>query len=229
MIDNFDTIEKFLKFDTEYFYKFECLIRNTDGDNILYDKNISNTRKNLLVKSWYVDTATYFWNAKNEMKTLCDITGGRLYITLDRKSVKKLLSESLKEIINILDHSAFFGAELPPARTLCKLFNSKSSVVETSDKTNKTIMFDIDKKDKELLDLCVSFVEHNHQKPIVLETKKGWHVVCYKKFNTEKIMDNLCEWAKVYNCYLSTDTVREFVSCEPNKLGLVYLPNLKEG
>ena len=36
MIDNFKTIENFMQFEEGTFYKFELLVRNTDGENELF-------------------------------------------------------------------------------------------------------------------------------------------------------------------------------------------------
>ena len=77
MIDNFKTIEKFLKFEEGTFYKFELLIRNTDGNNVLYENAYSNTNKNILIKSWYVDNNEYLQKIKNEMITMANLTGAR--------------------------------------------------------------------------------------------------------------------------------------------------------
>ena len=67
MIDNFKVIDKFLQFEEGTFYKFELLVRNTDGKNILFPERVSNTNRNILIKSWYVDTKDYYEKIKHEM------------------------------------------------------------------------------------------------------------------------------------------------------------------
>ena len=47
MINNFSIIDNFLQFEDGTFYKFELLVRNTDGNNILYQKGYSETNKNI--------------------------------------------------------------------------------------------------------------------------------------------------------------------------------------
>ena len=90
-INNFPVIEQFLEFEQGTFYKFELLVRNTDGNNPLYQEGYSNTNKNILIKSWYVDSKEYYEKIKHEMINLSNLTGARLYMTLDRKSNLKLV------------------------------------------------------------------------------------------------------------------------------------------
>ena len=51
MIDNFKVIDTFLQFEEGTFYKFELLVRNTDGENELFPERCSNTNRNILIKS----------------------------------------------------------------------------------------------------------------------------------------------------------------------------------
>ena len=60
MINNFNVIDNFLQFEEGTFYKFELLVRNTDGENELFPERCSNTNRNILIKSWYVDTKDYY-------------------------------------------------------------------------------------------------------------------------------------------------------------------------
>lgn len=227
MINNFNEIEKFIEFKKGSFYKFECIIRNTDGDNPLYRQDSSNTNKNILIKSWWVDSQEYYDKVKHEMIELCNMTGARLYMTLDRKSLIKLLRETITGMITSITDFSLLNNELPSAKKICKLLNSKSSVLETSDKTSKTIMFDIDDKNKDLLELCTTFIGRKGQTPFVLETKKGWHVFCYKKFDTSSIMHEITTWANAYNCYIHNNDIYNYISCNSNQLGLVYHPERK--
>ena len=100
LIDNFEEIEDFMRFQFEdgLFFKFEALVRNTDGSNDLYEEGYSNTNKNILIKSWYIDSPEYYVRAKKEMITLCNMTGARLYMTCDAKSNKKLIQTIVKEV-----------------------------------------------------------------------------------------------------------------------------------
>ena len=187
MIDNFNVIENFMQFEKGTFYKFECLVRNTDGDNILYEQGYSKTNKNILVKSWYVDN-----NIHGLTDTLCDMIQG-------------------KEI---------------GIKPLSKMFASKTSVKETSDKKTKTIMFDVDTKDNRYLNAICEYIKYKKQEPFILETKKGYHVFCYKKFDHSN-WRIFCNTDATYwqdNPEEKYFYVDEYISVKDNELGLVYHP-----
>ena len=234
MIDNFAVIENFMQFEKGTFYKFECLVRNTDGENILYEEGFSKTNKNILVKSWYVDNAEYYNKIKQEMIKMCNLTGARLYITLDRKSNVKLVQELIHALTDTLC-DMIQGKEIG-IKSLSKIFASKTSVKETSDKKFKTIMFDIDTKDVDTLDCIQLYIENKGQKPYILETKKGYHVFCYRKFDIckwqQESIDIWVDYCKD-NCTLEqvqslTHSIKEYVSVKDNELGLVYHPTARK-
>ena len=234
MIHNFNVIENFMQFEKGTFYKFECLVRNTDGENILYEEGFSKTNKNILVKSWYVDNLEYYNKIKQEMIKMCNLTGARLYITLDRKSNVKLVQELIHALTDTLC-DMIQGKEIG-IKSLSKIFASKTSVKETSDKKFKTIMFDVDTKDVDTLDCIQLYIENKGQKPYILETKKGYHVFCYRKFDIckwqQESIDIWVDYCKD-NCTLEqvqslTHSIKEYVSVKDNELGLVYHPNARK-
>lgn len=183
IIDNFKCIEEFMEFSKEQdvFYKFECMIRNTDGDNSIYRESLSSSKKNIPIKQWYVDSQEYYDNIKHEMIELCHLTHARLYMALDRKVVKKVLAELSHAYTDRLV-DLMCGTKIT-VRTLAKAFSSKTSVVETSEHGRKTVMFDLDTKDTKVLEFIKDYVKSHGQYPFVLETRQGYHVFCYKKFN----------------------------------------------
>ena len=165
------------------------------------------------------------------MMTLCDMTGGRLYLTLDRKSNKKLLQQLLKGISNkYIDYTN--GCETT-IKSISKLFASKTSVKEVSDKEYKTIMFDIDTKDNVVLECIKCFILNNGLIPYILETKKGYHLFCYRKdLSLDKWLINASDlFIRTFFSALNTDLVENLVhelthnvTVNSNQLGLVYLP-----
>lgn len=224
MIDNFNVIENFMQFEKGTFYKFECLVRNTDGENILYEEGFSKTNKNILVKSWYVDNLEYYSKIKQEMIKMCNLTGARLYITLDRKNNIKLVQELIHGLTDTLC-DMIQGKEIG-IKSLSKMFASKTSVKETSDKKTKTIMFDVDTKDNRYLNAICEYIKYKKQEPFILETKKGYHVFCYKKFDHS-------DWLAICNANLTYfmdnpeqeyKHIEEYVSVKDNQLGLIYHP-----
>lgn len=236
MINNFDVIDSFLIFREGYFYKFEALVRNTDGPNPLFYEGISNTNKNILIKNWYIDNQEYYEKMKPQMKALCDMTGARLYVTLDRKENNKLIEciyDKTNEMVKGLIHGVNYGT-----KKINKLISSCSSLVQSSDKTSKTLMFDIDTKDDLALQVIKVYLKEKQAKPFILETIKGYHVVFYKKFDTEvwELSARYCyeQYLDKYNLldnydkkYILDDATNHIftnITLNPNQLGLVYHP-----
>lgn len=229
MIDNFKTIEKFLQFEEGTFYKFELLVRNTDGENILFPERCSNTNRNILIKSWYVDTKDYYEKIKHEMVTLSNITGARLYVTLDRKDNVKLMQSLIKSYTDIL--CAICNGQKPSIKNIAKAFASETSKVENSSKSTRTIMFDVDTQKGDVLEALVCYIRSKEQVPYILTTKKGYHVFCFKKFDHSNWQQDIIQ------CFIDTYTgtnievleqlthnVVTYVSVKKNELGLVYHP-----
>ena len=232
-INNFPIIDSFLQFEQGSFYKFELLIRNTDGNNPLYQEGYSNTNKNILIKSWYVDTKEYYEKMKHEMKTLADLTGARLYMTLDRKKSIKVVQNLGHAFLDLLN--GFTTGTKPTIKKIYKTFASETSKKEASEHNFKTYMFDVDTKDSQIKQAVIDYIEHEGQKPFILETKKGYHIFCYRKFNhsewlvytSEMYMSNF----ENVNCYIENEVkqkyknkIQELVFVKENELGLVYHP-----
>lgn len=231
MINNFDIIDNFLQFEFDggSFYKFELLVRNTDGNNSLYKEGYSNVNKNILIKSWCVDSKEHYSNIKHEMITLANMTGARLYVTLDRKENMKLVQNVARRFFDLSMDMA--NGSNPAIRGISKAFNSETSKVENSCKDKRTIMFDVDTKDIGVKQLIEGYVKSKGQEPYILETKKGYHIFCYRKFdfsNWEQECRNAVdqEWNELEPVYtsLALSCFENYVDVKPNALGLVYHP-----
>jgi hypothetical protein len=237
MIDNFHVIDSFLQFEEGSFYKFELLVRNTDGENDLYEEGYSNTNKNILIKSWCVDSESYYEKIKHEMITLANMTGARLYVTLDRKDNKKLVQSIARRFFDL--SMAIVEGSNPAIKGISKAFASETSKVENSSKSTKTLMWDVDTKDSQIKQAVVDYIESKGQKAFILETKKGYHIFCFRKFDH-------AEWliyiSQIYmsnfvniNYYTEENVVQEYtnkiqklVSVKENELGLVYHPEKRD-
>ena len=233
MIDNFKVIDNFLQFEEGTFYKFELLVRNTDGYNELFKEGYSETNKNILIKSWYVDTKDYYEKIKHEMITLSNLTGARLYVTLDRKDNVKLCQSLIKAYTD--DLVAIVNSQKPSIKSISKTFVSETSKVENSSKRTKTIMFDVDTKDEDVLNELKQYITDHNQIPYVLETKKGYHVFCYRKFDISSWLQLTAEnhfknttfenpTAKKDFITSRRSYLQEVVFVKENELGLVYHP-----
>ena len=228
-INNFPIIDNFLQFEEGSFYKFELLIRNTDGDNPLYQEGYSNSNKNILIKSWYIDSKEYYEKMKHEMVTLSNMTGARLYMTLDRKKSIKVV-QNLNHVFLDLLISFTTGAE-PSIKKIHKTFASETSKKESSEHDFRTIMFDVDTKDLGVKQLIEGYIKSKGETPYVLETKKGYHIFCYKKFNNSYWIPECrnaieLEWQELEPTYTSLvlSCFENYVSVKENELGLVYHP-----
>ena len=228
-INNFPIIDNFLQFEKGNFYKFELLIRNTDGNNPLYQEGYSNTNKNILTKSWYIDSKEYYEKMKHEMVTLSNMTGARLYMTLDRKKSIKVV-QNLNHVFLDLLISFTTGAE-PSIKKIHKTFASETSKKESSEHNLRTIMFDVDTKDLGVKQLIEGYVKSKRVEPYILETKKGYHIFCYKKFNIDNWKQECrsaieLEWQELEPTYtsLALSCFENYVSVKENELGLVYHP-----
>lgn len=225
MIDNFDTIEKCLfKFKSGSYYKFEALIRNTDGENDLYCEGMSKTNKNILIKSWWVEDWDYYLKIRKEMKHLCDHTGARLYVALDRKNLKKTLVAIQNQSQNLIQQYYVLRKEDSPCdlttKTVARINAHASSIKESSDRETRMWMFDIDANDFELL-RTIQAACYPHEF-FTLATKKGWHVCAYKSgfrrmgFDFEEQFPYLKERSEDW-------------SLQENALGLVYFSDKVKG
>lgn len=233
MIDNFHVIDSFLQFEEGSFYKFELLIRNTDGENDLYEEGYSNTNKNILIKSWYVDSESYYEKIKHEMITLANITGARLYVTLDRKDNRKLVQSIARRFFDL--SMAIVEGSNPAIKGISKAFASETSKVENSCKNKRTMMFDIDTKEGIVLEAVICYIRSKEEIPYVLETRKGYHVFCYRKFDSSNWEQDVVQafidtytGQRVEDIERLVHLVKENVSMKPNELGLVYHPEKRD-
>ena len=158
------------------------------------------------------------------MVTLSNITGARLYVTLDRKDNVKLVQNLLHSYTDSL--VAICNGQKPSIKNLSKVFASETSKVENSSKGTKTIMFDVDTKNSNVVNAIQDYIYRKNQQPYTLQTKKGYHIFCYRKFD-------LRDWEKYsqekYELYCKEvneipHDIKEFVSVKENELGLVYHP-----
>ena len=241
MINNFNVIDNFLQFEEGTFYKFELLVRNTDGHNDLYQEGYSKTNKNIVIKSWYVDNKDYYEKIKHEMITMANLTGARIYITLDRKDNVKLVQGVLHSFTDSI--CAMLKGQKPAIKNLSRTFASETSKEINSSSKFRTIMFDIDTRDESIKNIIVNYIEMEHVnkakevcprvKAHVLETKKGYHIFCYRKFDYSDWFNYCLEkyLKSKYGDGIHKDKIKELadffkksVSVKSNELGLVYHP-----
>lgn len=216
MPDNFLTIEKnLLRFQAGSYYRFDAMLRNTDDNSAFFSANTSNSRKNVLLHSWWVCDLDSYTSRKPEMKAFCDLTGARLYVHLDRKSFRRTLVNINKISYELMLNSYVNGHNDPELSAIYKIRDSASSQKDASDKDCRMWMFDVDSDDYVLLahiqNLCYP---HDF---FTLRTVKGYHVCAMKNgfINPNKTIAERAECSYLWS-HASEWSIHE------NAMGLVY-------
>ena len=196
------------------FYKFELLARNTDSNTsvVLLDPYTDGKPKTFNIKEWYVDSLEYYHKVKHEMKGLAELTNKR-----------KLGINAMKSLIDIV-------YEFPEnSRKVFKVIDSESSKKEASEHDFRTIMWDVDIKESILVEALDDYITSKGLKSYIIESKKGFHVFCYKKFDTsnweQEVIDayrKAHKEAGLNSMVQLTHLVHDFVTLKDNAMCLVY-------
>lgn len=184
-INNFYQLENLLEFKEGSYYKFIALIRAKDNSGVINTKE----RGEIFVRQWFVDSQTSLLKYREDMISLCKATGARLYVTTDRKSVKKTIFKMLEQLYDIIKQYVF-GAENPVSiRKLSKFSASASSLAECSD-GNKYWLIDIDKNGmteitEQQVEQIVEDFEYifSDKKVLTFKTLNGYHVLIKRDFD----------------------------------------------
>lgn len=215
-INNFYQLENLLEFKEGSYYKFIALIRAKDNSGVIGTKE----RGEIFVRQWFVDSNQSLLKYREDMINLCKATGARLYVTTDRKSVKKTVFKMLEQLQDIIKQYVF-GAENPVSiRKLSKFSSSASSLAECSD-GNKYWLIDIDKNGmteitEQQVEQIVEDFEYifSDKKVIKFKTPNGYHLLIKRDF------DYRAEFAKRWQ--KAKDSVN---STNPLDVPFYYLQN----
>lgn len=189
IIDNFDKLKDFFKWEEDTFYTFKCIARKKDGTTLT-----TTDKREIMIKTWIIDSQEKFDQQKPNMIEFCRAFNARLYFTHDKKSVKKsyfrLLDKINKKLYESVVNEQHFGIS-----ELNKLVPSIISEEETSCKGNRYWFFDVDTKDeiflKDLLQIIEeAYITHGDKDKLedfknrikVLDSKNGYHVLAPKEF-----------------------------------------------
>lgn len=218
-IDNFKTIEThLLDFVPGSYYKFEALVRNTDGINPLWVEGMSNTNRNIMIKTWLVEDWDYYQRVKHEAKILCQETGARLYVVLDRMNIKKSVINAYKRAEMILMNSYLEGNQDVSLIRFNGIVAAASSSKESSDKETRMWMFDIDCDSFDLVEQIQTIIYP--RKMFTLATKKGFHIVTPKTGFKKLIKDE-----ELFAQYPILEKYKDSWDIAETALGLVYVPD----
>jgi hypothetical protein len=188
IVDNFEQIRGLLKFDSDDdFYFVELLQRKKDNPD--FGSN------NRLIKYYLIDSIDYFNKVENEIKTISDATGARVYINLNRRSFKNISLQSMKLIAQYVADGNY-KAIINVMTSCCGKYRSE---------TDPTWILDIDYNDENFpynnreVNDAILFAERQCE-PIgekyktVIPTLNGQHIII-KPFNLKKFSEKYPEIA----------------------------------
>ena len=198
IINNFPLLEDILRFEPGTYYKFVALIRQKDFADNTPVLNVKE-RSELFVRQWFVDSEESLERYAYDMINLCTATKARLYMTTDRKSVKKTilkmqdqLSEYVKQIVNNPDAPISI-------RKLSKFSSSASQMAECSSGP-KYWLIDIDGNDIEeskrwkvallLSDYFKTVLSLKHSNIATFKTPNGYHLLVPRDFDIYRVVDS---------------------------------------
>ena len=191
LVDNSKYIRKFLlkeltpECENKEFYKFDVMVRNKDDRNNTY---IKNHKGSFLLHSWLISTVEQYDKYIDEMIALCDATGARLYMTLDRKSTQSMAIK-LADYANDLLKS-MVRKNILSTKNIFNVMNSLTSKKELSVHSNRKLLFDIDTDNwdevDDLIDILMPISLAETGTVYILRSPNGWHVIT-NRFNRDLI------------------------------------------
>lgn len=208
-INNFYQLENLLEFKEGSYYKFIALIRAKDNSGVIDTKE----RGEIFVRQWFVDSQTSLLKYREDMINLCKATGARLYVTTDRKSVKKTVFKMLEQLHDIIKQFVFSSYACVSLRKLSKFSSSASSLAECSD-GNKYWLIDIDKNGmteeitEQQVEQIVEDFEYifSDKKVIKFKTPNGYHLLIKRNFDYRSEFAK--RWQLCKNGTMSDDPIK---------------------
>jgi len=177
MIDNFDKINKLLKFDSEDdFYHLQILKRRKENPEIRNNAYV--------VKTYYVTSNEYLLNKKNEIIELCTTFNARACINLNRRSFEKIAFQMLRKVTEQIMNKQFKHTR-KAYESVCGANPSES---------DKKWIIDVDYKSMEIVkaisDLANKCRPKRHKVIDYLKTKNGFHIIT-SGFDVKEFKDAL--------------------------------------
>lgn len=188
MVDNFNVIRGFMKFENPGdFYFLELLQRKKDGNNVVNGHH--NTSR--LIKDYYISSLEQYDNLKDEIVEKCNSNNARAYIRLNKRNYKTV---SL----------AFAEQMLMKVRTSQDFRNPKTEIASIVGQYHdagkeKTWIVDLDDvgiddpKVKKVIDIIAKVEPFDVEKVLSgIPTKSGLHLIT-KPFNHQKFSTMVME------------------------------------
>lgn len=219
-VNNVDQLKKVMEFNPQKsYYKFVALIRAKDYRDGDEKPVLMNTEKQeVFVRQWLVDSEESLEKCLPDMLAVTELFKCRLYMTTDRKSTVKTMMYVRNKMQECVDHFAFNNNASVSVRMLNKVVPSGSQSSETSDRECKKWMFDVDTKDKNVLEVVKQLCGEHYL--ATFETKNGYHVLANKKFDANSVLRNTFY---VNSKVFENEANEKFVEVKDNALVLVAM------
>lgn len=201
IISNMREVVKWMKFEPGTYYKFVALVRAKDFNDTVKPILYAEKNKELFVRQWFIDSEEALEKNWGNIVCLCEALKARLYVSTDRKSVKKTLLKMQEQLFEFSKQLLYNPNTQLPLRKLSKFSASASQLAECSDGP-KYWMIDIDGngledkgaqvKGRVVWGLMLYF-SHDifHPKQVFThQTPNGYHILVERDFDIKKYMDD---------------------------------------
>jgi hypothetical protein len=194
LVDNTKSIKEFLENNlaesslNKEFYKFDIMVRKKDNPNNIF---ILNHNGSFLIHSWLISSVEQFNKYLPEMKKLCDLTGARMYMLLDKKSTKSMAIQLADYGLNLL--KTLTRENNISTKNVFNVMNSLTSRKELSIHQSRKLLFDIDNTSTDKLGEVIYGIKPEDAGHFyALKSPNGWHVIT-NRFNKENIPKSILE------------------------------------
>lgn len=204
---NFDKIKN-TKYKEDGFFYIDLIVRKKDDtEHILVKEHGGST----FIKRWIINSLEKYLKYEPEMIYLADITGGRLYLSVNMKSQNKVAQEYMNSGFNMAQQLIRENSI-----SIKNIINKPLSIISSDSVSIRNFtycLFDIDTKNENELNSVVNYLNDLDKKFYILNTIQGYHVIANKINRNEDVYPSI-----LYN---------DLIDIKNNALTLVYF-NQKE-
>lgn len=205
-INNFEIAREYVRhtlgtgFQTDYYLKFEAIIRKKDDKT---NKLVVEHQGSHLIHSWVIRCLDDLDRFTGEMVELCNVTGARLYMTIEKKDIKLTVANALKDLTNTMDNIVRGNAV--SVKDFMTLADSTSSRRESSAKRSQRYLIDVDNTG--VTYAVMTALKKHKISYFMFESPNGAHFVT-ARFDKEAVLGDLLKNPEI-----------EF---KPNALAVIY-------
>ena len=224
----FNEIKDILEFPSkEIFYVISIIVRKKDlPEN---DSEFAQRKwKEHFIRHYFIRSVEEFLNLEQSIKDICNKYRARAYFSLDAKNIRKVLSEQMKEEIELLAKPVFDGSEILKYK---KNFDGIPRKEETSESSLRYIHVDLDKTANEGFVLSqkldTALFDKFNVNFKVLQTPNGYHF--FRKIRSQNGNVNLQELGNLLTHFRNENNLESTeLEMKKNSMVLLYKSNLVE-